>query len=57
MEFFIECFQNGGPLLVTFGYFVELLFDARSEVVVKDVREVLYQEVIDHNTGVCRHQF
>lgn len=50
-------FQNGSPLLVTFGYFVELLFDARCEVVVKDVREVLYQEVIDHNTGVCRHQF
>ena len=27
--------------IVTFGYFVELLFDARSEVVVQDVREVL----------------
>ena len=39
------------------GYLVELLLHCCCEVIVHDFGEIFEQEVIYHNTNVCRHKF
>ena len=57
VEIFIEILQDGGPLLFSFGYLIELLFNAGSKVIVEDVGEIFHQEIIDYRTCIGRHQF
>ena len=52
VEAFIEILQDGGPFLFSFGYLIELLFNAGSKVIVEDVGEIFHQEIIDYRTCI-----
>ena len=51
-ELVVEVVQHRAPLLLALGYLVEVLLHLGREVIVHDAREVVQQEVVDHNTYV-----
>ena len=53
----VEVFQHVGPLLFALSDGVELLLYVGGKVIVEHLREVLQEEVIDHQTDVGRLQF
>ena len=56
-EVIIEMMHHVCPFLLTFGNLIEVKFHLGGEIVVHDVVEVLYQEVIDHDADIRRNQF
>ena len=50
----VEVADDAVPLRAYLGDSVEVLLDARREVVVHDVGELLDEEVIDDDADVCR---
>ena len=57
VEVLVELLHGVGPHLLAFGDVVERLLHIGSEVVVHDGREVLVEEIVDHDACVRRHQF
>lgn len=57
LEAFVEGAQHGGQLLFAFCYLVELVLHLGGEVIVHDLREVLLQEVVDHDADVGGDEF
>ena len=52
----IEVLHHVGPLLIAFGYAVEILFHLGSEVVIHDGGEIFHEEVVDDDTDIRRLQ-
>lgn len=42
---------------MTFGHFVEFLFDVCRKVIIHDVWEILHEEIIDNEANVRRDEF
>ena len=56
MEILIEHIHHTVPLLLAFCHLIKFLFHTGCEVVIHNVREVIHQEVIDHNTHIGRQE-
>ena len=57
LEVFVEILQHVGPLLLAFGDGIEFLLHLGGEIVVEHIGEVFEQEVVHHESDVCRQQF
>ena len=53
---FVEGFHHVRPLLLTLGNLVEVLFHLCGEVIIHDGREILHEEIVDHDTNIGRQE-
>ena len=56
METFIKMLHHISPLFISFGNFVKLFFDTSRKIIIHDLREVLFQEVINNHSDISRYQ-
>ena len=53
----VESLHHTRPFLFALGNLIEVMLHLGSEVIVHDFLEVIHQEVVHHDTDICRQQF
>ena len=53
----VESLHHTRPFLFALGNLIEVVLHLGSEVIVHDFLKVIHQEVVHHDTDICRQQF